>query len=136
MENDEKCLSLNAGGSQRGPAGDSGSCGSQLSHNLRLFPNARESPSRGKRKEERCPGVGATPRAKNARKKEEKKEEGGSNLVLARAINTRITISTTNVSFRDSLFVFSTLFFYPHSHDAYILSRYAVLSLSSQYYIY
>lgn len=48
MENDEKCLSLNAGGSQRPSGGPDPQCGSQLSHNLKLSPNeARESSSRG-----------------------------------------------------------------------------------------
>lgn len=42
MENDEKCLSLNAGGSQPGPAGDSTRCGSQLSHNLKLAKREKD----------------------------------------------------------------------------------------------
>lgn len=51
---------------------------------------------------------------------ERRKKKKGGRIVLARAINTRITISTTNASFQDSLFVSSTLFFYPRGHGAYV----------------
>lgn len=47
--------------------------------------------------------------AKGGRKKRRKRG-------VESSINTRITISTTNVSFRDSLFVFSTLFFDPRTY--------------------
>lgn len=79
----------------------------------------RESPLLVRREKRRDVPVSVQVLARRMRERRKKKKRKRGRIVLARAINTRITISTTNVSFRDSLFVFSTLFFYPQSHDAY-----------------
>lgn len=125
------------GGRRRRPAGDSARCGSQLSHNLKLFPNARESSSREERKGERCPDADVNPRAKNARKEQEKKkrkrERGRSNRTGCHKhphndlYDERFEILSS--------FIFPPLFLSPRPRcRTYILSRHTVLSPPS--YIY
>lgn len=54
MENDEKCLSLNAGGSQSPVPAVATSCESQLSYNLKLSRTRRER-DREKEREKESP---------------------------------------------------------------------------------
>lgn len=149
MENDEKCLSLNAGGSRRclrldltrldSTRFDSTRCGSQLSHNLKLSPNeARESRPREERggirgpcrSHERNVYEGVTKGRKKTRRRRRKghelervggREPRGTRIVWARAINTRITISATNVPL-DFFYIFPAplTFSYPCGHDVHV----------------
>lgn len=125
------------GGRRRGPAGDSARCGSQLSHNLKLFPNARESSSREERKGERCRDADVNPRTKNARKEQEKKkkrtrEKSPSNRT-GRHKHPHNDLYDERFEILSS-FIFPLSFFIPAT--TYTLSRHSVLSpLSYIYYI-
>lgn len=138
MENDEKCLSLNTGGSRRptarGAARRLGSarlrlqvqCGSQLSHNLKLSPNERGERaffSLVKGDGEDVPVLmwaSCEERAKEQQKKGGNPQgERGPNRKGPRAINTRITISATNVPLGTPSSS-SAPFSYPRGHDAHV----------------